>query len=174
MKHRFDKAAVKRTEDGRSWLCLRVENGAMARNEVANLQDRLYCANISMHRDRRSTKANAYCWELLTKLAPVVGLKKEELYRTYIPDVGGALRIVSIPDENVRAEYARLWSKQGDGWVVEQVGDDLFCYCGSSTFDTAQMARLIDLIVTDCKENGIETEPPERLQAMIDRWEPKE
>lgn len=174
MKHRFDKAAVKRSADGRSWLCLRVENGAMARQEAMHLAEgKVYDADVKPHRDRRSTRANAYCFELLGQLAPLLGMKKIELYKTYIPDVGGAVRIVSIPDETVRAEYAALWAKQGDGWVTEEVGGELFCYYGSSTFDTKQMGRLIDLIVTDCKENGIETEPPERLRAMLDRWEPK-
>lgn len=41
---------------------------------------------------------------------------------------------------------------------------------GSSTYDTAQMSRLIDLIVQDCREQGIETLPPDKLAGMMEEW----
>lgn len=44
------------------------------------------------------------------------------------------------------------------------------CYYGSSTYDTKQMARLIDLVVEDCKQQGIETLPPEELERMALEW----
>jgi hypothetical protein len=33
------------------------------------------------------------------------------------------------------------------------------------------MARLIDLIVQDCKENDIETEDPTELERLCEEWE---
>ena len=51
------------------------------------------------------------------------------------------------------------------GWVP-----DVILYYGSSTYDTRQMSRLIDLVVEDCKDNGIETLPPEKLAAMVEKW----
>ena len=32
------------------------------------------------------------------------------------------------------------------------------------------MARLIDLVVEDCKQQGIETLPPEKLERMALEW----
>ena len=43
-------------------------------------------------------------------------------------------------------------------------------YYGSSTYDTRQMSRLIDLVVQDCKEQGIETMTPFELDALKERW----
>lgn len=43
-------------------------------------------------------------------------------------------------------------------------------YYGSSTFDTKQMARLIDNIVQDCKALGIETLTPQQLDALKEEW----
>ena len=41
----------------------------------------------------------------------------------------------------------------------------VFSY-GSSTYDTAQMSRLIDNIVQDCKAVGIETLTPSELAKL--------
>ena len=43
-------------------------------------------------------------------------------------------------------------------------------YYGSSTYDTAQMSRLIDMAVQACVEQGIETLPPEKLAGMMEEW----
>jgi hypothetical protein len=43
-------------------------------------------------------------------------------------------------------------------------------YYGSSEYDTAQMSRLIDRIVEDCKEQGIETMPQAELDSLLTQW----
>lgn len=47
---------------------------------------------------------------------------------------------------------------------------DVVAYYGSSTYDTDEMARLIDEIVNEAKELGIETMPPEELDCLIKSW----
>ena len=42
----------------------------------------------------------------------------------------------------------------------------LFLYYGSSTYDSKQMARLIDNIVQDCKAVGVETATPQELARL--------
>ena len=44
------------------------------------------------------------------------------------------------------------------------------CYYGSSVYNTKQMARLIDDVVSDCKEMGIETKPPEEIDRLVSLW----
>lgn len=176
MTHLFDKAAVRRAEDGKSWLCLRIKNAPMARNEAGQMKaGKTYAAEIKLHREKRSGKANAYAWELMGKLAAMLGLPRETVYRSYIPEVGDNLRTVPIATDAQRDLITSLWQAQGLGWVVEDAGGGwLLCYYGSSTYDTAQMGRLIDLIVQDCKEQGIETATPEQLGRMVGEWKPKE
>ena len=50
---------------------------------------------------------------------------------------------------------------------------NVILYYGSSEYDTRQMSRLINLIVEDCKIQGIETMTPDELSALLDRWEGK-
>ena len=48
---------------------------------------------------------------------------------------------------------------------------NVILYYGSSTYDSKQMARLIDNIIQDCKAVGIETATPAEIDAMKARWE---
>lgn len=175
MTHEFDRAEVRRTENG-SWLCLHIRNAPMARKECANLKDgKPYTAEIKEKRNRRSNKANAYFWELCGKVAAHSGVPKTALYRSYVKEIGDNYRIVPVANESQRELIARLWESQGIGWLVEDAGTGwLCCYYGSSTYDTMQMARLIEMVVYDCKDAGIETEPPGSIAAWVADWKPDE
>ena len=45
------------------------------------------------------------------------------------------------------------------------------CFYGSSVYDTAQMSRLIALIVEECKAAGVETMTPEELERLVEEGE---
>ena len=47
---------------------------------------------------------------------------------------------------------------------------NVIVYYGSSTYDSKQMSVLIDRIVQDCKELGIETLPPDELLRLQEEW----
>lgn len=42
---------------------------------------------------------------------------------------------------------------------------------GSSTYNTAEMSVLIDGLVSECREQGIETLPPIELERMMELYE---
>lgn len=128
---------------------------------------------LSKFRQKRSLNANNYAWVLLQKLAEERGQTKEEVYREFIKQCG-IFRPVTVNKEAAETlEY--IWQKNGLGWVVEETGRtdesvDLLMYYGSSTYSTRQMARLLDAIVDDCKQCGIETLPPEQIEEMKRAW----
>lgn len=43
-------------------------------------------------------------------------------------------------------------------------------YYGSSTYDTAQMSRLIDLVVQECRQQDIETLTERELSLLKEGW----
>ena len=43
-------------------------------------------------------------------------------------------------------------------------------YKRQSQYDTAQMSRLIDLIVQECRQQGIETATPQELARYKEAW----
>lgn len=132
---------------------------------------------VKKHRQKRSLDANAYFWELAGKLSVALRIPPEEIYRQYIPDVGGNYEIIPVR-KAILPDWDRIWSGGHIGRLTEDMGPcrntpgyhNVRCYIGSSDYDTAQMSRLIDLIVMDCKEQGIETLTLDKLDAMKERW----
>ena len=130
---------------------------------------------IKKFRKGRSLDANAYYWTLCDKLAPFVNLSKEEIYRNHIKNIGGNNDMVCVQNKGVD-NLCSGWQKNGIGWVTETMPSKLegctnvVLYYGSSTYDTEQMSRLIDLCVQDCKAVGIETMTPQELEALVERW----
>ena len=72
--------------------------------------------------------------------------------------------------------FRQSWEQNGIGWQTDVMPSkiegcvNVKVYYGSSTYDTAQMSRLIDLVVQECKDAGIETLPPDKLAALLDGW----
>ena len=130
---------------------------------------------IKQHRKKRSLSANAYCWVLVDKIAARSGVDKTSVYRETIRNIGGVSDIVCCQDRAVEALRSG-WQAHGVGWITETMPSKLegctnvILYYGSSTYDTAQMSRLIDLLVMEAKELGIETATPQELDRLRDEW----
>ena len=67
--------------------------------------------------------------------------------------------------------------KKGLGWQTDTMPSKhqgytrVILYYGSSTYDKAQMGRLIDLIVQDCTSIGIEVKPQEEIDSLLQEYE---
>ena len=172
-----DKIRWQNDSDG-SWICFRVSYRE-AVDMCGIFEDgKVYDVTIKPHRERRSLDANAYCWVLIDKLAAAYRMTKEEVYREYIRHIGGNNSTVCVQDKAVE-QLVSGWERNGLGWQAETypskiVGcTNVILYYGSSTYDTEQMSRLIDMIIFDCKAQGIETLPPDKLTAMMEGWDAK-
>lgn len=134
-----------------------------------------YDIDIKPHSKRRSLDANSYMWVLLGKMGEKLRIPKELLYREYIREIGA---FTPLPIKECAVEdFRRIWESHGTGWVCDVVDDSklagyklVHAYSGSSTYDTAQMSRLIDMVVQDAKEQGIETMTPQQLAGLVERW----
>lgn len=161
------------TRDGETVLSI------VTREDCRALWDELNQGDVEVtvkkFRKKRSLDANAYCWLLLDKLSAVTGIPKLDLYINAVRTVGGNTEVVCVRDQAVN-KLREAWKNNGVGWISETMPSkipgctNVILYYGSSTFDTAQMSRMIDYIVDDCKTVGIETMPPEKLEAMLESW----
>lgn len=155
------------------WLCIQTKD---ARRMLDSLKPgKVYDVEIKEHREKRSLDANAYFWVLADQLAEKTRIPKTDIYRSYIREIGGNHEVVCVADSAVE-KLRRGWEHNGLGWQTDTMPSKLpgcarvVLYYGSSTYDTAQMSRLIDLIVQDCREQGIETLPPDKLAGMMEEW----
>lgn len=131
--------------------------------------------SIKTYREKRSLNANAYFWQLCGKLSEKTGIPKNEIYRNSIKEIG-VYRSVEINEKAVDT-LITSWGLHGTGWIAERVDYaehegfvKINLYYGSSKYNSKQMSRLIDNIVQDCKEQGIETMTPAELDALKKEW----
>lgn len=130
---------------------------------------------IKPFREKRSLDANAYCWKLISEIAEKMSVPKEAVYRSAIREIGGNSEIVCVQDEAV-GKLRQGWSRNGLGWLTDTFPSkiegctNVILYYGSSTYDTLQMSRLIDNIIQDCKELGIQTDTPAQIAKMKSLW----
>lgn len=154
------------------WNITFTMNEASAINEVNNIQS---CEKLSIkavkHRNKRSLDANAYCWVILQKIAEVLHQDKWNVYLEMLGKYGVFTHIIVKPNvvDKVKEEW-RTVKELGEVSVNGMTGIQLQCYFGSSTYNTKEMSVLIDGIVYEAKELGIETLPPDELERMKIEW----
>ena len=134
---------------------------------------------LKQYREKRSLTANAYAWALIDKIAEKRRMSKLEVYRNAIRDIGGVSELVCIQNRAVDS-LKSTWSSFGIGWQVEELDSNipgwtnLILYKGSSVYDKAQMAALIDSLVQDAQSIGIETRPQEEIDSLLAEYEKME
>ncbi len=162
------------TMDGAQVISFRTTEDCRALYE--QLKGRELTVTAKKFHKARSLNANAYAWVLLDQLAEKMHTAKESLYRGYVRNIGGNNDNLLMSDE-AAGRFCIAWQSYGLGWVTDvkpsgAKGMSLVtAYYGSSTYDTAQMARLIDLIVQDCRNVGIETRDPNDIESMLEAWD---
>lgn len=145
---------------------------------VLSLTGKDYRVAIKEHKPKRSLDANSYMWVLCDKIAKAMHdgkTTKEDVYRHAIREVG-EWEDKPIATADVE-KHIKMWSVIGEGWFSEErrpakqegytvVRD----YYGSHIYDTASMSRLIDYIVEQAKELGIETDTPDEIERVKASW----
>lgn len=142
-----------------------------AANSLKNGKE--WAVELKPIRKKRSLSANAYAWVLIDKLAQKLGLSKMEVYREQIRLYGNCY--VAVINKADLKRFKETWTGNGLGWIVEPLNEsfgnvEVLTYPGTSTYNTAEMARFIDSLVTECREQGIETMEPERLKSLVEAW----
>ena len=130
---------------------------------------------VTKWHEKRSLDANAYFHVLCDKLRQAIGISmahcKNDLITTYgqIDYLSEGVPIVyktNAPPEFI-CEREEIHMK-----YIKSVDDTYFykVYRGSHTYDTKEMAQLIDGAVMECKAHDIETLPPEQLMRLKQAW----
>lgn len=161
---------------GKACLTLEINERSEFESLVDEMRDKdKLSIEVKPFRAKRSLDANAYAWVLMDRLAEKLHKGKTEIYREYIKDIGGVSETVCVKNSAVE-RLCEGWSKNGIGWQTETFESkisgctNVVLYYGSSTFTTAQMSALLDLIIQDCHEQGIVTDTPNEIARMKAMW----
>ena len=132
--------------------------------------------DIKQYRKRRSLDANAYAWILSDKIAKAIGNTKEFVYQEAIKAVG-EFEIVPIKKEALD-RWISAWNSKGVGWQSEVLEEsklkgyiNTINYFGSSTYNSKEFSLLLEEIIYQAKELGIETMTPEEQAKLMAAYE---
>lgn len=133
---------------------------------------------IKEYRPKRSLDSNAYCWVLCDKIAKELSKEgtittKEIVYKDAITQIGSFEPM--IIEEKAFENFERIWSKQGLGFIVQEVSRKdkcirVNCYYGSSTYNTKEMSLLINLLVELAESLNIETKSENEINSLLEKW----
>ena len=170
MELQFDRAKWTTDGDG-TWLCIRTcEDRRRVIETAAKIGERRYVAKITEYRKRRSLDANAYCWALIGKIADALRTGKDEVYLDMLRRYGQS-EIVSVQEGISPEGYFKYYDVEGYGEVKGKRFVHYKVYKGSSEYDSREMAILIDGMISEASEMGIETATPQELARMKREWE---
>lgn len=138
--------------------------------QAEELQDKKLNVEAKKWYKKRSLNANAYLWVLIEKLSQKLNMSRIEVYKKHIYEAG-SYQEVGMPEEAMD-KFSEIWSHNGLGWFCEksvnQHGEIILrAYNGSSTYDTKEMTRLLNNVIQDCQEQGIETMTPKELESLL-------
>lgn len=128
----------------------------------------MYVVEIKRHRKRRSLDQNAMYWSILGQIAKALNISNNRAHNLMLRRYGAVETIdgktikLVLPDTEEaaqRADEAESYHIKPTSQV--KVGTDGNTYRtyillrGSSTYDTAEMTRLIDGVMDEAKQMGI-------------------
>ena len=128
------------------------------------------CWEVRPYKQKRSMDQNAYYWVLLRKYAQAAGVEKDAAHRDMIEQASvadiydGRPVVVSLRSDIPIERLPGYWQpyKTSKGFTA------YFRLKGSSDMDTAEMSRLLDLLIERCHSDypEIETMTPDQLKRL--------
>lgn len=150
-------------------------NEPSAINSVHDIQS---CDKLSIRavrfREKRSLDANALLWVCLSKIADAMTppADKWDIYLLMLKRYGKFTHICVKP--NVVDAVKSQWRESeviGEVNINGQKAVQMLCYFVSSTYDTKEFSHLLDGVISEMQEMGLETPASEDMRRALEQWE---
>lgn len=128
-------------------------------------QDKEKLFEIKEKKKNRTLTQNSYAWELITQLANVLKLSKEDLYLKMLEDYGQS-SLISVKSDIVISGFVKYYKEVGRSKLNDTEFTHYRIYKGSSQFDTYEMGIFIDGIIHECESVGIPTLTKEQVNNL--------
>lgn len=138
------------------------------RNKYDKLKDSDVEVTVEKWSENRSLRANAYLWHLVTQIGNALRESKEQIYLDMLKSYGqgGAVSIEKKFEQNFKRTY-RYHEYLGQSKLN---GKDFVHYrfwVGSSEYNREEFAILLDGVVNEAKNLGIEVKTEEEIQSVL-------
>jgi hypothetical protein len=138
---------------------------------TSELKDKQYVCEVKEYREKRSLDANSALWKMLSMMADVLNANKDDLYLEMLSRYGVFTHVVVKPNvvERLKHEWKTV-RVLGEVTINGKTGIQLQCYFGSSTYDSKEFATLLDGVISEAKEIGVDFISREEQERMLNEW----
>ena len=126
---------------------------------------------IKKYRKKRSLDANGLLWHCIGEIASVLRTDKWEIYLKMLKRYGKYTYICVKPAvvEAVKAQW-RESEIVGEININGTEAVQMLCYFGSSTYDSKEFSVLLDGVISEMREMGIQPPPTEEMKRALEQW----
>jgi hypothetical protein len=132
---------------------------------------KLLDCKIEIYREKRSKAANSMVWAIIGQIADVLRTDKDSVYYEMLTRYGQREEKMF----SIRQDAYETFCRAADNHCcVVEVNGNIFTVAiliGSSKYNTRQMAILIDGVMSDAKELGIDTMTESEKDLILRDWE---
>lgn len=125
-------------------------------------------------RNRRSLDANALLWHCLSEISSAMNppADKWNVYLLMLKRYGKFTHICVKPNmvDAIKAQW-RECEVVGNIDINGKEAVQILCYFGSSTYNTKEFSVLLDGVISEMKEMGLETPTSHDMQRALEQWE---
>ena len=154
-------------------LKIEIEANKSVMNGIDKLmQCDLLDIEMKKHRKYRSLDANALLWKCLGDIAEAINADKWDIYLKMLKRYGKYTYIVV--KESAVERMKQQWREcevVGDITVNGEKAVQMLCYFGSSLYDTKEFSVLLDGVISEMREMGLDLPPSGEMQRALEAWE---
>ena len=142
--------------------------------DIEKLKGKDLTISLSRYRKKRSLDANAFLWKCLGEMSAVIGMTPWDMYLDVLKKYGKYTHIKII--ETAYESLQKVWRETE---IVEEMMEKnpetgeqckylrVLCFFGSSTYDSKEFSVLLNGVIADMAELGLERPTDEHLRAII-------
>ena len=129
--------------------------------EFLYIQDKDKLYEVKLYKEKRNNNQNSRYWTLLYKLSLKLKIGVQELHKQMLRDYSKQGVICALSDYDMSGvkyyDIKSKFKKDGKEYIVYQV------YTPSHELKTDEFAILLDGLIQECQQQGIDTRSPEEI-----------
>lgn len=146
--------------------------------DIEKLQGKDLDITFKVHREKRSLDANAFLWSCLGKMGGVLNEPIYDMYLYSLEKYGKFIHVQVI--ENAYEDLKRMWrhTKIIDDFIglnpitgEKEKYLEVLCFFGSSNYNSKEFSRLLEGVISDMEQMGLERPTDKHLKAIIEEVE---
>lgn len=144
----------------------------IAAEELERLKDSDLRVSVKKYRKKRSLSANNLFWHMVGQISKATGGDKWDIYLSLLRRYGRFTYLCVSPSavKAVREQW-RECEEWNSLTINGKPAVQLLCYFGSSSYNTAEMARLIDGTMSEMRELGLDLPMTQDIKTALEQWE---